>query len=264
MFCGNSTPSNCNLTVNTFTAEEISTFQFGVAHFKVGPNRQLFVVPNLGNGGFNYLSQTGDMGLIFSDGLASGLKNQSAGLVLGPWTAGHTGIRIASDGKVGIGVAQPQKALDVDGSIHVSGNIGIGINNPSASLHILGAFKMRSISSGLNEFEINDLGEVRCRKINVDTDYIPDYVFAPDYPLLSLEELKIYIETHRHLPGIKSEARYMEEGSVDVGELQLNLLEKVEELTLYVIALQEKIEQLEKVQNSQAKPQLEKSDSHEK
>ncbi len=253
-----------SLETGSLIADGGSSFHYGVAHFKAGTNRQLFVVPDLSNGGFNFLSQPGDLGIIFSDGLAGGAQNQSAGLVLGPWKAGHTGIRIASDGKVGIGVAQPQKALDVDGSIHVSGNIGIGINNPTASLHILGAFKMRSISSGLNEFEINDLGEVRCRKINVDTDYIPDYVFAPDYPLLSLEELKIYIETYRHLPGIKSEASYMEEGSVDVGELQLNLLEKVEELTLYVIALQEKIEQLEKVQNSQAKPQLEKSDSHEK
>lgn len=206
------------------------------------------------------------MGIIFSDGLATGFKNQDAGLVLGPWTNGNTGIRISSDGKVGIGVVQPQKALDVDGGIHVSGNVGIGINNPTARLHILGPFKMRSQSSGLNEFEINDLGEVRCRKINVDTDYIPDYVFEPGYKLLSIKELKNYIETHRHLPGIKSEATYLETGSVDVGELQLNLLEKVEELTLYVIALQEKIEQLEKAQAAQMECQnpLEKDQSDEK
>jgi len=73
---------------------------------------------------------------------------------------------------------------------------------------------------------------------------IPDYVFADTYPLMSIEELSRYIAEHKHLPGIASEKEYQAEGAIKIGELNMQLLEKVEELTLYVIQMQKEINEL--------------------
>ena len=73
----------------------------------------------------------------------------------------------------------------------------------------------------------------------------PDYVFADDYDLLPLDELQEYITKHQHLPNIKSAQEYEAEGSMSLGEMNLILLEKVEELTLYILEQQEQIKDLE-------------------
>ena len=70
-----------------------------------------------------------------------------------------------------------------------------------------------------------------------------DHVFADDYQLLPLNEVKEFITDNKHLPGIPSEAEVKEEG-VNLGEMQAILLQKIEELTLYAIQQQEVIEGL--------------------
>lgn len=70
---------------------------------------------------------------------------------------------------------------------------------------------------------------------------IPDYVFKENYNLMPLENLKLFVKEKKHLPNIKSEQEYNNAGSIDLTELNLKLLEKVEELTLYVIDLQEQL-----------------------
>ena len=64
----------------------------------------------------------------------------------------------------------------------------------------------------------------------------PDYVFNSDYNLLSLEEIKTYIDKNKHLPEVPS-AKEMEANGVQLGEMNMLLLKKIEELTLYVIEL---------------------------
>ena len=73
----------------------------------------------------------------------------------------------------------------------------------------------------------------------------PDYVFEKDYRLTSLDELESYLEKHKHLPEIPS-AKEMENVGINVSEMNMLLLKKVEELTLYVINQQKKIEELKK------------------
>ena len=63
--------------------------------------------------------------------------------------------------------------------------------------------------------------------------------------LKSLYELKSFIQTYKHLPEIPKAEDVAEKG-IEVGEMNRKLLEKVEELTLYVIQLQEQIDELEK------------------
>lgn len=73
----------------------------------------------------------------------------------------------------------------------------------------------------------------------------PDYVFAPDYKLLSLDELERIIIAQRHLPNIPSAATINAANGFEVGDISKKLLEKVEELTLYVIELNKKNKLLE-------------------
>lgn len=69
---------------------------------------------------------------------------------------------------------------------------------------------------------------------------VPDYVFAPDYQLMPLKQLAGYIEKEQHLPEIPS-AQDIKAQGIDLSTMQMQLLKKVEELTLYTIAQEETI-----------------------
>lgn len=73
----------------------------------------------------------------------------------------------------------------------------------------------------------------------------PDYVFAEEYKLAPLHEVESFVRTNRHLPGIESAKAMEEKGGVDLVQMNLDLLKKVEELTLYVIDQNKKIEALQ-------------------
>ncbi len=70
-----------------------------------------------------------------------------------------------------------------------------------------------------------------------------DKVFARDYRLAPLSEVAAYIKKHQHLPGVLSAEQVLEQG-MDVAKMNAKLLEKIEELTLYVLALNKEVEQL--------------------
>lgn len=74
----------------------------------------------------------------------------------------------------------------------------------------------------------------------------PDYVFEKEYKLMKLSELKNYIEQNNHLPDVPA-ARDMQSG-IAVGNMNKILVQKVEELTLYILQLHEEIEQLKNKQ----------------
>jgi len=72
------------------------------------------------------------------------------------------------------------------------------------------------------------------------SDTWPDYVFASNYELKDLEEVKNFINQNGHLPNIPS-AKEVEEEGIMLGEMNAKLLEKIEELTLYTIDQESKI-----------------------
>jgi len=76
-------------------------------------------------------------------------------------------------------------------------------------------------------------GNVRANKVTINTTGA-DFVFEPTYKLLSLSELETFIQSNHHLPGIASAAQMQKDG-LELGESQTNLLQKIEELTLYSI-----------------------------
>ena len=83
-----------------------------------------------------------------------------------------------------------------------------------------------------------------------------DYVFQPQYKLKSLREVEAFIREHKHLPDVPS-AMEVEGNGIDLGENQATLLKKIEELTLYMIELNKKVEALS-AENKELKKQIRK------
>ena len=102
------------------------------------------------------------------------------------------------------------------------GNVGIGTLTPAYKLDVAGT--------------------IRAQELIVETTGA-DFVFAEDYQLRPLSEVKAFIEENKHLPEIKS-AQEMQENGVSVSELQIQLLQKIEELTLYLIQQEQTIQEL--------------------
>jgi len=73
----------------------------------------------------------------------------------------------------------------------------------------------------------------------------PDYVFEPDFDLRPLSEVEAYIMAHKHLPEVPSAKEVKEKGQ-DIGDIQVTLLKKMEEMTLYMIEMKKEIELLKK------------------
>jgi hypothetical protein len=92
-------------------------------------------------------------------------------------------------------------------------------------------------------YKLDVNGKVRANEIVVNTTGA-DFVFADDYKLNTLKEVESFVKSNKHLPGIASAAEMTENG-MEVGELTKTLLQKVEELTLYIIEQQKQIDSLQ-------------------
>ncbi len=109
------------------------------------------------------------------------------------------------------------------------------------------------IGTDAPEYELDVNGTIHTKEVKVDLNGWPDYVFHKDYTLKPLEQVEQHINEKGHLPEIPSEAEVTENG-INLGEMDAKLLQKIEELTLYMIEQnkqnqdqQKRIEQLEKV-----------------
>ncbi len=103
-----------------------------------------------------------------------------------------------------------------------SGYVGLGTDDPDAKLTVK--------------------GDIHAEEVTVDLSVPgPDYVFEEDYDLRTLEETEDYIIKNKHLPEIPS-TKEIEEQGIDVGEMNMLLLKKIEELTLHQINQQNEIE----------------------
>jgi hypothetical protein len=115
---------------------------------------------------------------------------------------------------------QSAKTVSFGGDILVANHIGVGTSN---------------FFEGTREFKLAVNGHIRAKAARIYPNWA-DYVFAPEYQLLSLDEVQAYIKANGHLPGMPSAAQVEAEG-IDVGEIQAKTLSKVEELTLYLLEM---------------------------
>ncbi len=88
-------------------------------------------------------------------------------------------------------------------------------------------------------------GDIITRKVRVEQTSWPDYVFKKDYPLPTLEQVREHIRQKGHLPNIPS-AKEAEEKGVELGEMDRLLLKKIEELTLYILLQEERLDKQQK------------------
>lgn len=85
---------------------------------------------------------------------------------------------------------------------------------------------------------------LKAKEILVKSNVWADYVFDEDYKLMPLKDVESFINENKHLPNIPSADEVINTG-ISVGEMQQKQMEKIEELTLYVIELAEKVNKLE-------------------
>jgi hypothetical protein len=139
--------------------------------------------------------------------------------------------------------------------------VGIGRSNPQAKLHlkVSNLTTKAIIVDGINQqkiLQLNPDGLLLTRSIKVDVATWPDYVFDDSYDLMPWKDLKSYISENNHLPNVPT-AKQLEADGLNVSETSVMLMEKVEELTLYMIQLQETVErqqkEIEQLKNEQNK-----------
>lgn len=109
--------------------------------------------------------------------------------------------------------------------VSINGNVGIGVINPDSKLTVNGT--------------------IHASEVKVDLNMPADYVFKSDYKLMPLNEVEEYLKTYSHLPEIPS-ALEIKQNGLSLGEMQNKLLQKVEELTLYTIEQNKKLQEQEK------------------
>ena len=109
--------------------------------------------------------------------------------------------------------------------INDDGNVGIGTGNLDAN------------------YKLTVKGEILCTQVNItEINNIPDYVFDTNYKLKSLlNEVEPFIIKNKHLPDVPS-AKDIKNNGMNIGDMNVILLKKVEELTLYTIEQQKTIE----------------------
>lgn len=123
-----------------------------------------------------------------------------------------TGIIKEYNGKIGIGTSTPDELLTVKGKIHTQ-EVLVDLNGAVAPDFVFEAY-------------FNGTSTLK-----------------PSYQMMDLKDVSAYIKEHHHLPEIKSAATLAEEG-LELKEMNLLLLQKIEELTLYTIEQQSQIDEL--------------------
>ncbi len=137
---------------------------------------------------------------------------------------GASKFKVNPNGSVSIGGV----SLGAENGLYVNGQVSIGTSVPATG------------------YALSVDGKVMCEEMRVELQgNWPDYVFADDYNLPSIKEMEQHINECNHLPGMPSAAEMEQTGGIDVGAMQIKMMEKIEELSLYIIQLEKKIEMIE-------------------
>jgi hypothetical protein len=147
--------------------------------------------------------------------------------IQGNLTAGYKNVMtLMGEGRVGIGTASPTASLTVNGNCL--------IGDPTAI----------SLPSGYKLYVQTGILTEKVKVAIYTTSDWADYVFEKNYKLNTIEDVSKYIGENKHLPGVPSAKELVEQGGVDLAKMDAKLMEKIEELTLYVIQLSEKNKEL--------------------
>lgn len=222
----------------TLTASEVTqlynagaglTYPFGQAY-------ALTTTATPSAGGTVSLSPAG--GSYASGTTVTATATAASGYTFTGWSGSHTGTAnpttIVMDGNKSVtaiftqDAPTPTSIWEQNGDniyYNNSGNVGIGTSAPSTALTVN--------------------GEILAREVEVVSSIASDFVFEPDYELMPLTDLEIYLKQNKHLPKIPSAQDFAKTGQ-DLAKMQDLLLMKIEELTLYIIDLKRQLEEAKK------------------
>ncbi len=269
---GTNTPTHAKLEVDGAVGNVVGIF--GNSTF---PGLSLnYGYPELG---FNYYFNSGFKAMAAGYASLIGMDPTNGNLYFGNFNsnqapgafsdiAGYTErMTLKQNGRFGIGMTNPNAQLSVARGTGVDGTAAFfGTNHVSHfnygsaentyirggkdnALIIIGDGTGQRIAIGsstvANGFTLSVSGKVITEEVQIQlkTSW-PDYVFRKSYTLTPLVELENYIHQYQHLPNIPSAAEVEKNGLV-VGDMQKRMMEKIEELTLYILELNKRIEVLE-------------------
>ncbi len=225
---------NGNIGIGGFS----STQKMNIQGLTTSTANVVYVQSNYNGGntnvvGINSVSEIADgygTGLTASGGLKGVQGTANAGAFAGSaygvlgYSYGTAGTRIGIYGNASGGTTN--WAGYFVGDTYMSGNLKMGT------------------TSGATGYRLAVNGKIICTELRIATYASwPDFVFNEDYKLMPLSELEKSIQAENHLPGIPSAYEVECEG-FDIGTMQANLLQKIEELSLYVIELNKQNEEL--------------------
>ena len=217
-----------------------------------------FVITNNGTGGggnFKLLNTASTQNALQAihfgtTGISNALYGKHNGTGRGGWiravdsTNPYEALRVSTQG---LGPALYAKQSNSRWAARFESLTGPGIritaDSDSLALKVESGGVQIGTSALPSEFDLSVDGKAIFEEVKVDvsTDWA-DYVFDDDYSLMPLEEVEHFIKENQHLPNIPSALDVQKAGGVELGTMQIKLLEKIEELTLHVIEQQKAIE----------------------
>ncbi|RDY61493.1 tail fiber protein [Flagellimonas nanhaiensis] len=165
-----------------------------------------------------------DNGIFFRENFSSANKYNLSILLYDHSNSGASPDGLSLNAYDGISFSTGSNNRNERMRITQSGNVGIGTTNPDMKLTVK--------------------GKIHAEEVKIDLNVpAPDYVFDNDYDLITLEQVENFIAKNNHLPEIPS-AKEFEENGILQAEMDMKLLKKIEELTLYTLQQQKEIEEL--------------------
>jgi len=159
----------------------------------------------------------------------------------------------------------PRQMMCIINSSHLAPNVPVSDWSTQNIFYENGDFQPHSVIKSVNDIKlqpkwnstggtvyigtqdkVNDLrvnGTIFATEIQVKLNVFPDYVFKKDYNLLPLSEVESHINNYGTLPGMPTEKEIVENG-LNINQMQIKLVEKIEELTLHMIRLEKENKEL--------------------
>ncbi|MBQ0735001.1 hypothetical protein [Aquimarina celericrescens] len=189
----------------------IGTLDSAPINFQTGGNNTRFTIDNIGNVGIGTINPN----------MKLHIKNPSGGAAIGIERGNKIWRFDIEDTGNKLFLSNTSNPGNLLFTYTNDGKFGIGTTAPDSKLTVK--------------------GKIHAEEVKIDLSVpAPDYVFKKEYDLPTLEEVQHYIQEKGHLPNIPS-AKIMETKGVDLGIMNMKLLEKIEELTLYAIAQEKQL-----------------------
>ena len=228
--------------------------------FGLAGNFDMYLVSEIGNVSLG--AKNGYINLV--NGTSNTIKFNTVGYGAPTFNTRSLGTKIVLHDAVGSSPTNMDYAIGLEKGAATYGWFAVPTNSTAHGWNFYGGTTLVANLDGAGNFSTNGSmvvgnttaqitmkvnGEITARKLKVTQSGWPDYVFADGYKLPSLQEISRYIKENHRLPGVPAAAEIEKDG-LEVGEMQKTMMEKIEQLTLHLIRLDE--------ENRQLKEELEK------